>query len=208
MLQATDLQFAYKKEALLRFPNLQLDQAQHTLLLGASGSGKTTWLHLLGGLRQPSSGQIFYGETELTALKNRALDRFRGRHIGLVFQQPHLITALSVLGNLKLACRLGGAPWEEAFAEHLLENLGLVDKAHKGVQQLSGGEAQRVALARALINRPQVVLADEPTASLDDAHCAQVVDLLLRTAQDHEATLIMATHDHRVKDHFSHTYTL
>ncbi|MEL6537814.1 MAG: ATP-binding cassette domain-containing protein, partial [Bacteroidota bacterium] len=99
-------------------------------------------------------------------------------------------------------------PWRSSEAMGLLEELGIGHKASSRVQQLSGGEAQRVALARALVNQPQVVLADEPTASLDDANCDRVVDLLLKSAQTHGATLIVATHDQRVKDHFSHTYTL
>ncbi|HAA17624.1 MAG TPA: ABC transporter ATP-binding protein [Cytophagales bacterium] len=208
MLQTTALEFSYSGTHSLRFPSLDIDKEKHSLLLGASGSGKTTWLHLLGGLRQPTQGTIQYGETELNTLAPSQRDRFRGRTIGLVFQQPHLIRALSVLENLRLAAEMADLPWDSAFAKGLLDELGVADKATRRIHQLSGGEAQRVALARALVNRPQVILADEPTASLDDVNCDRVVNLLLNTAQTHHATLIMATHDQRVKEHFSTTYTL
>lgn len=208
LLATQGLSLSYSKEQYIRFPDLLLKPGEHTLLLGASGSGKTSWLHLLGGLRKPNEGRVLYGEEDLYQMKGTQRDRFRGSKIGLVFQQPHLVQALNVLDNVRLAAKMARLPWDIAKASALFGALGIDHLTLRNVRTLSGGEAQRVALARALITNPSVLLADEPTASLDDDNCAQVMQLLLTSAEQHNATLIVATHDHRVKSHFEHEITL
>ncbi|MEL6539138.1 MAG: ATP-binding cassette domain-containing protein, partial [Bacteroidota bacterium] len=133
MLHTTDLLFSYPGSAAIHFPKLSIAPGDHSLLLGASGSGKTTWLHLLGGLRLPTEGSIHFGDTEITSLSASRRDQFRGRSIGLVFQQPHLIHALSVMENLRLASQMADLPWRSSEAMGLLEELGIGHKASSRV---------------------------------------------------------------------------
>ena len=197
LLQTTPLTFAYPGQPLLTFPELSLAGGEALLLLGKSGSGKTTFLHLLAGLLAPSSGEIVLDGTALSFLKGHQLDLFRGQNIGIVFQKPHLIAALSVQENLVLAqflCKKKGVD-----VSALLKNLELSDKASAAVATLSEGEAQRVSIARALVNSPKLILADEPTSSLDDDRAEQVIHLLKKEAARVGAALIIVTHDQRVK---------
>jgi putative ABC transport system ATP-binding protein len=197
LLQTTPLTFAYPGQPLLTFPELSLAGGEALLLLGKSGSGKTTFLHLLAGLLAPSSGEIVLDGTALSFLKGHQLDLFRGQNIGIVFQKPHLIAALSVQENLVLAQFLSKKKGVDVSA--LLENLELSDKASAAVATLSEGEAQRVSIARALVNSPKLILADEPTSSLDDDRAEQVIHLLKKEAARVGAALIIVTHDQRVK---------
>lgn len=178
------------------------DAGERWLLSGPSGSGKTTAIHLLAGVLSPSEGRITVCGQDLGALSGAALDRFRGRHVGIVFQRLHLIGALDVRRNLALARSLAGLPADEARIEEVLERLALSAKARSRPESLSGGEAQRLAIARAVLNRPALLLADEPTASLDDANAARVLDLLFAEAQSCGATLVVASHDARAAARF------
>jgi putative ABC transport system ATP-binding protein len=178
------------------------DAGERWLLSGPSGSGKTTAIHLLAGVLSPSEGRIVVCGQDLAALSGAALDRFRGRHVGIVFQRLHLIGALDVRRNLALARSLAGLPADEARIEEVLERLALSAKARSRPETLSGGEAQRLAIARAVLNRPALLLADEPTASLDDANAARVLDLLFAEAQSCGATLVVASHDARAAARF------
>jgi putative ABC transport system ATP-binding protein len=202
MLQTTDLQFAYGKNALLHFPDILLQQGEHWLLLGESGSGKTTLLHLLGGLLSPQQGKICIGDTDIAQLSASRLDQFRGQHIGIVFQKSHFIRSLTVAENLLLAQKLAHAPLDRARVASLLERLQLGHKMHSKPSQLSIGEQQRAAIARALINQPNLILADEPTSALDDHNSAAVATLLEEEAKAAGATLLVVTHDKRLKDRF------
>ena len=175
---------------------------EHWLVLGASGSGKTTFLNLVAALLKPSEGGIEVGGQLLAKLEGTALDRWRGRNVGIVPQKLHLLSSLNVLENLLLAPFLAGLPSDKLRAEHLLEQLGLKEKSRAKPNQLSHGQAQRVAIARAVMNRPKLLLADEPTANLDDANCVQALDLLENQANECGATLIVATHDQRAKARF------
>jgi putative ABC transport system ATP-binding protein len=181
---------------------------RHSLVLGPSGCGKSTLLHLIAGLLRPSHGRILVAGCELSALHLGERDRFRGRNIGVVLQTLHLIAAISVRDNLRLARSLAGLPEDAERLARLLDELGLAGLAGRRPPQLSQGEAQRVAIARAVINRPTLVLADEPTSALDDANCAAVVRLLLQQADSSGATLVVATHDHRLIPHFAERLTL
>ena len=178
------------------------EAGERWLLAGPSGSGKTTAIHLLAGVLKPSEGRVTVCGQDLAALGEAALDRFRGRHVGIVFQRLHLIGALDVRRNLALAQSLAGLPVDDARIDEVLERLALAGKAAARPAALSGGEAQRAAIARAVLNRPALLLADEPTASLDDASAARVLDLLFAEAQACGATLVVASHDARAAARF------
>ncbi|MBX2876482.1 MAG: ATP-binding cassette domain-containing protein [Saprospiraceae bacterium] len=203
MLRTHDLQFKYTGSTVLDFPNILCQKGESWLVLGQSGSGKTTLLHLLGGLLPPTSGTIEVGGTNIAQLSPSQLDQFRGKHIGIIFQQAHFIRALTVGENLKVAQQLAGLPIDMGKVTTFLERLNIGDKINKKTDELSVGEKQRVAIARALINQPAIILADEPTSALDDKNCNEVVQLLEEQAAAVEATLLVVTHDGRLKDKFS-----
>ncbi|WP_305981693.1 ABC transporter ATP-binding protein [Roseivirga thermotolerans] len=202
MIIINDLAFGYASHKVLSIPQLQVEEGKHLLILGASGSGKTTLLHILGGLLAPQEGTVRIGQTDLYRLSGAQRDKYRGQNIGLIFQKAHLISALSVQDNLLLAQYLAGMAQDRGRVKEVLTNLGLADKLYKKVKALSQGEQQRVTIARALLNRPRVILADEPTASLDDTNAHKVIDLLKSQAEQNNASLLIATHDQRVKDQF------
>lgn len=202
MIRTEGLTYAYHAERSIAFRNLEIPRGQHWLLLGESGSGKTTLLHLLGGLLRAREGTIEVNGTELHRLSEAHLDHFRGKNIGFVFQRNHLINALSVRNNLLMAPFLAGIPQDNSRVETVLGQLSLLEKANVNVKELSHGQAQRVAIARAVINRPPLILADEPTSALDDKNCERVIDLLLEASVVNQATLVVATHDQRLKSKF------
>jgi putative ABC transport system ATP-binding protein len=199
MLFVEGLVVGYSGQAVARLPALKLQAGQAALILGASGSGKTSLLLSMAGLVEILGGRVQIGDTDMVALPATAKDRFRGRRIGLIFQDIHLIAGLSVLDNLLLAPYAAGLPQDRARALALLATLGLEAKAHRPAETLSRGQAQRAAIARAMLLKPQLILADEPTASLDDEACGIVGDLLTAAAAESGAALLVATHDHRLK---------
>ncbi len=203
MIRVSNLSFQYNDAAAIRFPDISVKQGEHALLLGESGSGKTTLLHLMSGLLRGYSGSIQLDGVELSSLSESKLDLFRGQHVGFVFQRNHLITALSVEKNLALSPYLAGLGIDNTRIDDVLKGLGLSEKKKSSVNELSHGQAQRVAIARAVLNRPSIVFADEPTSALDDKNCTRVIDLLLNVATQHNSTLIVATHDQRLKDKIS-----
>jgi putative ABC transport system ATP-binding protein len=208
VLAIQDLVQRFGARTVLQIAGWSVARGGHTLVLGPSGSGKSTLLHLIAGLLRPTAGRIEVEGRALAALRPAELDRLRSRSIGIVLQRLHLIGALSVRDNLRLARSLAGLPAEPARIDALLDRLGLRPLARALPQQLSQGEAQRVAIARALVNRPALILADEPSAALDDANCAAVTDLLLRQAEASGATLVIATHDRRLAPWFAAQLTL
>lgn len=208
MIAVKDLNYHYTNGKPIRFPDFSVPQGKHVLLLGKSGSGKTTLLHLLGGLLKSQSGQILVNDTDITQLSESDLDRYRGQHFGLIFQRNHLIRSLSVRSNLLLAPFLSGLPQADARVDEVLHQLQLDEKKQKHVHELSQGQAQRVAIARAVMNKPLVLLADEPTSALDDESCERVIDLLLKTVEENQATLLVATHDQRLKSKISNVIAL
>lgn len=163
-------------------------------ILGPSGSGKTTLLHLLAGLDRPDAGEIWWGATRVDAVGPRGLAPLRARQVGLVFQDPHLLTDLSARANVLVPGRIAGRP-DSARADALLAAVGLSERADAWPATLSGGERQRVALARALYAEPPLILADEPTGSLDRATARGVFDLLVRMARERGTAVVMVTHD-------------
>ncbi len=208
MLKTENLGYAYAGSPPLRFPNIECAKGEHWLVLGESGSGKTTLLHLLGGLLSPKEGRIVLGDTEMNQLSSGALDQFRGQHIGIIFQTAHFVQSLSVGDNLALAQSLAGMKVNRERIRELLSRLGLEHKLRSKPSQLSVGEKQRASIARAIINQPAVILADEPTSALDDSNCKQVIELLEEQARVVDATLLVVTHDARLKDHISHQISI
>jgi putative ABC transport system ATP-binding protein len=199
MIRTQGLAYRYPgADAALQFPDVDVVQGAVLLLSGPSGCGKSTWLALVAGLVAPTAGTVEVAGQQLHALKSVAADAWRAKAIGFLPQKLHLSAALTVQQNLAMAQWAAGQP-EDASAIHTtLQALGVAELAARKPSQLSGGQAQRVALARAVLLQPRVLLADEPTASLDDGAAADAVALLLNTARTHGATLVIATHDARV----------
>ncbi|HEY0272164.1 MAG TPA: ATP-binding cassette domain-containing protein [Chitinophaga sp.] len=208
MLVANDLSFAYNGGAVITYPHLEATVHAPLLIRGRSGSGKTTLLHLLAGLLRPRSGAVHIAGTNLDSLSSQALDRFRGQHVGIVFQRAHFMPSLTVADNILLASYFSGRPLEQARVQHLAERLGIGHLLPKRPHELSQGEQQRVSVARALVNGPAVLLADEPTSSLDDVNCMSVLQLLQEQAQWSKAALVVVTHDARLMPHFTNQITL
>jgi lipoprotein-releasing system ATP-binding protein len=201
MLQTKSIAFHYDIQQPFQIPDISLAQGEQLLILGKSGSGKTTILNIIGGLLKPHSGQVLIDGTSIYDLRGSQLDKFRGKNIGIIFQKPHILAPLTVEENLGIANYFAGHKGKKNQA--LLEELGIAHKSKSKVTTLSEGEAQRVSIARALANGPKLILADEPTASLDDANAAIVIDLLRQQAIKNKAALVIVTHDQRVKHHIS-----
>lgn len=203
MIAVEALRHRYGPDTVLALDAWRAGKGEHCLVLGASGSGKTTLLGVLAGLLRPSAGRVEVAGEDLTRLSGPALDRFRGRHVGFVPQKLHLIASLDVADNLALAQYMAGVAQDRARVREVLAAVGLADRLGARPAQLSHGQAQRVAVARAVVNRPQIILADEPTSNLDDAHCAATLDLLEAQATACGATLVIATHDQRARSRFA-----
>lgn len=199
MFAVENLKHAYDGAEVLNVPEWRAEQGAHWLVIGPSGSGKTTLLHALAGILRPSAGRVGVAGQDYAALRAGELDRFRGRHVGIVLQRLHLIPSLRVLDNLLLAQYLAGLPQDRARASEVLQTLDLAGKERAYPHELSFGQAQRVAVARAVVNRPKLLLADEPTSNLDDARCQQALELLLSMAKACDSTLVIATHDQRIR---------
>ncbi len=208
MFVIRDLRHDYDSKVVLQVDAWQAAQGEHWLVLGSSGSGKTTLLHVLAGILRPTAGLVVVAGQDLAALKPAGLDRFRGKSIGIVLQRLHLIPSLKVLDNLLLAQYLAGMPQDRRRAEEVLAGLDLAGKPDAYPHELSFGQAQRVAVARAVVNRPRLLLADEPTSNLDDARCMQVLELLQAQARACNATLVIATHDQRIKTRVANQFEL
>lgn len=208
LLTTKDVSFKYRGGDAMSFPDVALAKGESWLLLGRSGSGKTTFLHLLAGLLTPVSGQIEMMGQDLARMNQSERDRFRGKHIGIVFQKPHYVRALGVEENLRLARSLAGLPPAPAVLTGLLERLQIGHYARKQVSRLSEGEKQRFSIALALSTEPALLLADEPTSSLDDQNCQEVLTLLQTQAALHHSSLFIITHDQRLKDQFPHQIQL
>ena len=208
MIETQQLQFAYGASQLLEFPDVTVSQGAIVLLSGPSGSGKSTWLALLAALVPAQQGALRVAGQDLRALAGRSADAWRARSIGFLPQKLHLSAALTVQHNLELAFWAAGLPVDARRVRQVLDQLAVAQWAQRFPGQLSGGQAQRVALARAVLMQPRLILADEPTASLDDAAAHDAVQLLVQAAQQHHATLVIATHDARVAQALALTSTL
>jgi len=193
-IKATGLTFRYPGLELFDRLDLELDPGQIRAVLGPSGSGKTTLVHLLAGILPLQEGRLWWGDTEVSRLGEDELARLRRDRVGLVFQHHYLLDELTALENVMVPGLIAGAP-DRARALELLERVGLRRQADQLPASLSGGERQRAAVARALYPRPRVILADEPTGSLDRDNAERVRDLLAELAQENGAAVLFATHD-------------
>ncbi len=207
-LEVREIRQRFGARTVLDIDDWIVKPGQHALINGPSGCGKSTLLHLIAGLLRPSQGRVLVTGRALSQLRPAELDVFRGRTIGIVLQNLHLIGALTVYENIALARSLAALPPDRQAIDRLLHELGL--SGHTGARpaQLSHGERQRAAIARAVINQPALVLADEPTSALDDANCDAVISLLLAQARASDATLVVSTHDARLQEHFNHRLDL
>lgn len=208
MITTSDLRYSYSNGTEFEFPDISLKLGEHLLILGPSGIGKTTLLHLLSGLLPTTHGSISIAGTELNGLGRKALDRFRGAYMGLIFQRYHFITSLTVMENLKLRLGFTKKNIESTRIDELANRLGLAEYLNKKVTQLSQGQQQRLSIALGLIHKPDVIFADEPTSNLDDENCDKVIQLLKDEADLSGSSLIIITHDHRVKSHFQNQLSL
>ena len=198
MIKTSNLAYCYPSSSPIQFPDLDVAQGSVVLLNGPSGCGKSTWLALVAGLVKPSEGKVTVAEQALDKLSGISADAWRARTLGFLPQKLHLSSALTVAQNLALAQWAAGQHEDLARINSTLEALGVGPLADRKPAQLSGGQAQRVALARAVLLEPKIILADEPTASLDDEAAQAAIELLVQTARKHAATLVIATHDGRV----------
>lgn len=208
MLTITGLKAGYDGKPVVSLPDITLHEGQSLLLKGRSGSGKTTILYSLAGLAAPLSGIITLNEQNIYALSETERDRLRGQKIGIIFQTLQLVKSLTVIDNLLLAPCMTGSPQNQEKAHQILETLGIKSLATRQATALSQGQAQRVAIARAIINSPKIILADEPTSSLDDEACKQTIDLLFKLAREAGAILIVSSHDTRLPSSCDQTVTL
>ncbi|MFM7769818.1 MAG: ABC transporter ATP-binding protein [Bacteroidota bacterium] len=208
VLETQSLKFSYPNGREFHFPDLKINSNSECLILGDSGVGKTTLLHILGGMLKPSSGEVILNKQSLYQLKGPVLDQFRGSNLGVIFQTSHFVQPLSVLENVNLAVQFVKMQSEKNRAEDLLERLGLSDKKNKLPKELSVGEQQRVGIARALMAKPQIILADEPTSALDDSNANIVIDLLREESKRSNSALIIVTHDSRLKSVIQETVLL
>ena len=215
MIKSQQLSYLYYQSGarsdVLHFPNVDLEQGDVLVLRGNSGSGKSTWLALLAGLLTPQQGELTVAGQRLNGLPNTARDAWRANNLGFLPQKLHLSEALTVAENLQLAYFAAGLPLNAAAKKHIestLAALGVADFADRKPSSLSGGQAQRVALARAVLLNPKIILADEPTASLDDEAASAALALLQASAARCNATLVIATHDFRVSQTLKTAKTL
>ena len=208
MISTKNITFSYNKDQNFIMPDLFCQAGSTVLVTGNSGKGKTTYLHILAGMLQPNSGEILIDNKNFTNLKGSKADKFRGKNIGVVFQKSHFIASLSVLENLEMASWLATGKKHTKRAKELLNKLDILEQAHKQPSQLSVGQQQRVSIARALINEPKVLLADEPTSSLDDKNTDNVIELLELLSKEYKAALIIVTHDSRIKAKFTNQITM
>ena len=206
MIETKSLEFSYDNSFVFKFPNIKLKSNENLLVLGNSGIGKSTLLHNLAGILRPKSGLIKIFNQDVSNLSEFELDKFRGQNIGIIFQRSHFVNSLTIGENLELAKFLGRN--KKGNIKETLDNLKILDKINKKPKELSQGERQRASIALAIINSPKLILADEPTSSLDDTNCSNVIKILKEQALKYQAQLIVITHDSRLKKHFKKSISL
>jgi len=207
-LQTTNLQFSYHAQKVFKFPDIKLASADAALIIGPSGSGKTTFLNLIAGLQKPSIGEVKLGHQFINKLVGRSLERFRAEHLGLIFQKSLFLPYLSMMDNMKIIYSIQKRKASPTEIESLFADLNISHILHKKASTCSIGEQQRAAIARALLQKPSLILADEPTAALDDANAQKVGDLLLQMSKSQKTALLIVTHDARLKKLISKSYHL
>ena len=199
LFEINDVEYKIDQQKILKKQNFAVKKIEHLLILGPSGSGKTTLLNLLSGLLKPSSGEIIFSNKKYSTLSEEQIDKLRLENFGFIFQKPYLIKHLNIEQNISLF------PKQSSKSDNLnlLNILGLSDKAKQKAYGLSVGEAQRVAIARGLANNPKIIFADEPTSALDDENTENVLKLLFSYCKKNDSTIIVSSHDKRIKSFFS-----
>lgn len=200
MIRVREIEKRYGSLEVLRGIDLEIREGRVTSIVGPSGAGKTTLLQIIGSLARPDSGTVRYGDTDIFGLSDKALSKFRNTHIGFVFQMHRLLPEFTLLENVALPAMIGGKTKSAAFerARQLLEYMGLKGRENHKPMQLSGGECQRGAVARALVNSPEVVLADEPSGSLDTKNRNELHQLFFDICKDMKTTFLVVTHDEKL----------
>ena len=199
VFKISNANYKIDSQEILKNLNLVLKKENHLLIIGPSGSGKTTLIYLLAGLLRLSSGQISFEDNNYSSLSNSDLDKLRANNFGFIFQRFHLINSLNVQQNISLTQNKPNS----LYVNQLIDDLGLSDKTKKMISELSVGESQRVAIARGIANKPKIIFADEPTSSLDDLNANNVMKIIFSQAKKTNSTVIVSTHDKRIKKYFS-----
>ena len=199
LFKIKNLEYQKRNKKILSNLNFTIDKGKHLLILGSSGSGKTSLLNLMSGLLKPTKGEVFFEDYKYSTLLEEEIDKIRAANFGFIFQKLHLIGHLNVKQNIDLIKN----KIDSKKVEELIFGLGLEQKSQQMVSELSVGEAQRVAIARGLANSPKVIFADEPTSSLDDYNTQKVIELILDQTKQMNSTLIVSTHDKRIKKYFT-----
>ena len=204
LFEIRNLEYNFDNFRVLKSKSFSIEKNKHFLILGPSGSGKTTLLNLMSGLLRTSSGSIYFNKKNYSHLSEDELDDLRSKNFGFIFQKLHLIGHLNVEQNIILA----QTKPNYKNIDKLINNLNLDNKKKQKASDLSFGEAQRVAIARGLANNPQVIFADEPTSGLDDINTKKVINLIFSQIKKNNSTLIVSTHDDRIKSYFSNILEL
>ena len=199
VFKISNANYKIDSQEILKNLNLVLKKENHLLIIGPSGSGKTTLIYLLAGLLRLSSGQISFEDNNYSSLSNSDLDKLRANNFGFIFQRFHLINSLNVEQNISLTQNKPNL----LYINQLIDDLGLSNKTKKMISELSVGESQRVAIARGIANKPKIIFADEPTSSLDDLNANNVMKIIFSQAKKTNSTVIVSTHDKRIKKYFS-----
>ncbi len=208
MIETKNVCYKYSESNNLSFSDILIREGEQWLLKGKSGSGKTTLIHLLAGILTPTQGSISINNVQLEKLSQSGLDSFRAKTVGLIFQKHLFMNALNMYQNVLVPQTYAGGNSDKKLIHQLMDDLGIAKLAEKKPFQLSQGELQRFSVARALANKPKVVIADEPTSSLDEESCQQFIELIRKNCEQYGVTLLIATHDVRVEEHFEHIIRL
>ena len=197
-LRVKNLEFKVANKTILNKQNFSVSKSKHLIISGSSGSGKTTLMNLMSGLLKPTSGFISFEDNDFSKLTEENIDQIRSKNFGFIFQRLHLIKHLTVEQNILLGLNKDQSP----NIDELLDDIGLKNKHTQLAKNLSFGESQRVAIARGIINSPKVIFADEPTSSLDDRNTKKVLELIFSQSKKNNSTIIISSHDERVKKFF------
>lgn len=208
VLKSNPLKFKYKNSLSIQYPSLTMKKGEQYLILGKSGSGKTTFLHLLCGFLTPDEGSIQLDGKNFSDLPEQKKDKLRGKCIGIIYQESHFLNALSVWQNVQVAVLAANKKFDKDYVTSLFNTLDLNDKIHKQPNELSVGEQQRVNIIRALAHKPMLLFADEPTSALDDENCYNVISVLLEASRINNTALAIVTHDQRLKTEFKNVINL
>lgn len=208
MIALKNISHTYSENLTIGFKEGEFTRNHNYLILGKSGSGKSTLINIMTGLLRPTGGTVWIDDVDIYGLKEAQRDKFRAERIGIVFQRPHFLTSLTVTENLKLTQSLANQMIDKIRINEVLNRLAILDKKDEYPNSLSVGQLQRLSIARAILNKPNYIIADEPTSSLDDKNTDKVLSLLIEQSEAEQASLIVATHDKRVKDLISNIYSL